>query len=121
VGALHAFLRQTVRNLICDEIRRTRHRSLNVALPDEVPDKQLSTLEALIARERVDHYEIALKRLRPADRELIVARFEMGLAFEEVAVATGKPTAAAARLAVVRAMNKLAVELKSITSTGARL
>jgi RNA polymerase sigma-70 factor, ECF subfamily len=121
VGALHAFLRQTVRNLICDEIRRTRHRSLNVALPDEVPDKQLSTLEALIARERVDHYEIALKRLRPADRELIVARFEMGLAFEEVAVATGKPTAAAARLAVVRAMNKLAVELKSITGTGARL
>ena len=29
VGALQAFLRQTVRNLICDEIRRTRHRSFS--------------------------------------------------------------------------------------------
>ena len=58
-----------------------------------------------------------MKRLQPTDRELIVARFEMGLAFEDVAVATGKPTAAAARMAVTRAMNKLAGELKSLSST----
>jgi RNA polymerase sigma factor (sigma-70 family) len=117
VGALQAFLRQTVRNLICDEIRRTRHRSLTVTVPDEVADEQLSTLEALIAKESVEHYEQALKRLQPTDRELIVARFEMGLAFEDVAVATGKPTAAAARMAVTRAMNKLAAELKSLSGT----
>jgi RNA polymerase sigma-70 factor (ECF subfamily) len=120
VGALQAFLRQTVRNLICDEIRRTRHRHVSVTLPDEVADEQLSTLEALIARESVEHYEKALKRLQPTDRELIVARFEMGLAFEDVAVATGKPTAAAARMAVTRAMNKLAAELKSLSGTSAQ-
>jgi RNA polymerase sigma-70 factor (ECF subfamily) len=52
-----------------------------------------------------------MKRLPPAERELIVARFEMGLAFEDVAVATGNPTADAARMAVMRALHKLAAEL----------
>ena len=111
VGALQAFLRQTVRNLICDEIRRTRHRSFSALVPEEVEDEQVSALEALIAKESVEHYESAMKRLQPIDRELIVARFEMGLAFSDVAVATGKPTAAAARMAVSRAMKKLADEL----------
>ena len=67
VGALQAFLRQTVKNLICDEIRRTRHRTFNTAVPEDVQDKQVSALEALIARESVDHYESAMKRL-PARR-----------------------------------------------------
>ena len=78
---------------------------------EEVEDEQVSALEALIAKESVEHYESAMKRLQPIDRELIVARFEMGLAFSDVAVATGKPTAAAARMAVSRAMKKLADEL----------
>ena len=120
VGALQAFLRQTVRNLICDEIRRTRHRAITVTVPDEVADEQLSALEALIVMESVEHYETAMKRLQSTDRELIVARFEMGLGFEDVAVATGKPTAAAARMAVMRAMNKLAAELKSLSGTSAQ-
>jgi RNA polymerase sigma-70 factor (ECF subfamily) len=96
VGALQAFLRQTVRNLICDEIRKVRHRHISLEFPDEVEDEQLSALETLIAKERVERYEMAMKRLQSVDRELIVARFEMGLAFDDVAVATGRPTAAAA-------------------------
>jgi RNA polymerase sigma-70 factor (ECF subfamily) len=111
VGALQAFLRQTVRNLICDEIRKVRHRHISLEFPDEVEDEQLSALETLIAKERVERYEMAMKRLQSVDRELIVARFEMGLAFDDVAVATGRPTAAAARMAVTRAMGRLAAEL----------
>jgi RNA polymerase sigma-70 factor (ECF subfamily) len=119
VGALQAFLRQTVKNLICDEIRRTRHRTFSTIVPEDVKDEQVSALEALIAKESVEHYESAMKRLPPLDRELIVARFEMGLAFDDVAVATGKPTAAAARIAVIRAMNKLAEELNPASRTPA--
>jgi RNA polymerase sigma-70 factor (ECF subfamily) len=111
VGALQAFLRQTVRNLICDEIRKVRHRNISVEVPEEVEDEQLSALEHLIAKEKVERYELAMKRLQSVDRELIVARFEMGLGFDDVAVATGRPTAAAARMAVTRAMSKLAAEL----------
>ena len=111
VGALQAFLRQTVRNLICDEVRKSRHRNITLEIPDDVEDEQLSALETLIAKERVERYETAMKRLQSVDRELIVARFEMGLAFDDVAVATGRPTAAAARMAVTRAMSKLAAEL----------
>ena len=50
VGALQAFLRQTVRNLICDEIRKVRHRNFSLDVPDEVEDEQLSALETLIAK-----------------------------------------------------------------------
>lgn len=113
VGALQAFLRQTVRNLICDEVRKVRHRTISLEDPDEVEDEQLGALETLIAKENVERYEKAMKRLQSVDRELIVARFEMGLPFDDVAVATGKPTAAAARMAVTRAMGKLAAELNT--------
>lgn len=111
VGALQAFLRQTVRNLICDEIRKVRHRNFSLEVPDDVEDEQLSALEILIGKEKVERYETAMKLLQSVDRELIVARFEMGLAFDDVAVATGRPTAAAARMAVTRAMSKLAAVL----------
>lgn len=113
VGALQAYLRQAVRNQICDEIRRVRRRSVPVELTDTFEDEQPSALEVLIARENVELYEAAMKRLASTDRELIVARFEMGHDFEAIAVATGKPTAAAARMAVARAIGKLADELRT--------
>jgi RNA polymerase sigma-70 factor (ECF subfamily) len=112
VGALQAYLRQAVRNQICDEIRRVRRRSVAVELTDIFEDEQPSALEVLIARENVELYEAAMKRLTSTDRELIVARFEMGHDFEAIAVATGRPTAAAARMAVTRAISRLADELR---------
>lgn len=112
VGALQAYLRQTVKNQICDEIRRVRRRPLSVEVPDTIEDEQPDPLEQLIANEDVEHYEAALKRLQAPDRELIVARYEMGHSFEQIAVATGKPSKEAARMAVNRAMRKLVDELR---------
>jgi RNA polymerase sigma-70 factor (ECF subfamily) len=112
VGALQAFLKQTVRNLICDEIRKAKHRNVSLELPEEIEDEQIGALDALIAQEKVERYEMALKRIPAIDRELIIARFEMGLGFDDVALATGKPTADAARMAVSRAMSKLVAELR---------
>lgn len=115
VGALQAYLRQTVKNQICDEIRRVRRRAAAVEMPQDVEDEQPDPLEALIAKESVEQYEAAMKRLNPSDRELIVARFEMGLPFDSIATATGRPSKEAARMAVKRATQRLAAELSPDT------
>ena len=56
-------------------------------------------------------YEAAMERLRPEEREAIIARIEMGLSHAEVAEALGKPTVAAAHMAVSRALVRLAEEM----------
>jgi RNA polymerase sigma-70 factor (ECF subfamily) len=60
----------------------------------------------------VDRYENALTRLRPAEREAIIARVEMGYTYEELADALGKPSPEAARKAAERALVRLAEEMK---------
>ena len=70
-----------------------------------------SPLEAAIGRESIDRYEAAMERLRPADREAIVARLELQQSYEEVAIALGKRNADAARMAVKRALARLAEEM----------
>ena len=44
----------------------------------------------MIGRETLEHYEAALQRLRPEEREAIVARVEMGYSYEELAQVLGK-------------------------------
>ena len=46
-------------------------------------------------------------KLRPGDREAIVARVELQQSYEEVAIALQKPNANAARVAVARAVKNL--------------
>jgi DNA-directed RNA polymerase specialized sigma24 family protein len=52
-----------------------------------------------------------MERLRPADREAIVARLELQQSYEEVAIALGKRNADAARMAVKRAIGRLVEEM----------
>jgi RNA polymerase sigma factor (sigma-70 family) len=106
-GALQAYLRQAVDNHIRDEIRKVKARPAPAPLPDDQPDDAPSPLERAIGREALARYERALQALRPADREAIVARLELQQSYEEIAIALGKPTADAARMAVVRAMKNL--------------
>jgi RNA polymerase sigma factor (sigma-70 family) len=110
-GALQAYLRQAVANRIRDEIRRVVRRPTAVELDDAQPDVAPSPLEHAIGREGMERYEVALQRLRPVDREAIVARFELQQSYEEVAVALAKPNANAARVAVTRARAKLIDEM----------
>ena len=108
-GALQAYLRQAIGNRIRDEIRRVRTRPALADMAEEHPDDSPSPLEQAIGREGLERYESALERLKPADREAIVARLELQQSYEEVAIALGKPNAAAARMAVVRAVKRLIV------------
>jgi RNA polymerase sigma factor (sigma-70 family) len=106
-GALQAYLRQAISNHIRDEIRRVKTRPAPTELDDAMPDDVPSPLERAIGRQGFERYEAALQRLRPADREAIVARIELQQSYEEVAIALDKPTADAARMAVTRAIRNL--------------
>jgi RNA polymerase sigma factor (sigma-70 family) len=106
-GALQAYLRQAVNNHIRDEIRKVKARPVPEPLSEEQPDEGPSPLEQAIGREGLHRYEAALQRLRPGDREAIVARVELQQSYDEIAIALGKPSADAARMAVVRALKSL--------------
>jgi RNA polymerase sigma-70 factor (ECF subfamily) len=106
-GALQAYLRQAVDNHIRDEIRKVKARPQATQLPVDQPDEGPSPLERAIGQESLERYEAALKTLRSQDREAIIARLEMQQSYEEIAIALGKSSADAARMAVVRAIRNL--------------
>jgi RNA polymerase sigma-70 factor, ECF subfamily len=110
-GALQAYLRQAIMNRIRDEVRRTKRSPIATELDENASDHTASPLEAAIGTEALERYEAALARLRPEDREVIVARVEMDGSYHDVAHALGKPSADAARMAVTRALLRLAEEM----------
>lgn len=110
-GALQAYLRQAVMNRIRDEIRRTTRLPAADTLDDQHQESSASPLDQAIGREAVDRYEAALRRLRPDEREAIIMRVEMDESYGEVARALRKPSPDAARMAVSRALVRLAEEM----------
>ena len=111
-GALQAYLRQAVMNRIRTELRRLRRRPAATTLDTALIDGAPSPLERAIGSEAIDRYERALSRLRAQDRDAIIARVEMGLTNTELMHMLGKPTANAARMAVERALFRLAHEMR---------
>jgi RNA polymerase sigma-70 factor (ECF subfamily) len=106
-GALQSYLRQAVQNRIYDEVRKVNAHPGGEELPEEMPDLTPSPLEQAIGKQGFERYERALKTLKPADKDAIVARIELQQSYEEVAIALGKPNANAARMAVTRALARL--------------
>jgi len=109
--ALEAYLRQAIQNRIRDELRRVGRHPLPGALDPEQPDAGPSPLDLAKEGETAERYKQALARLRPDERELIVARIELEYSYEQVALASGRPTSEAARKAVQRALVRLAEEM----------
>jgi RNA polymerase sigma-70 factor, ECF subfamily len=111
-GALQAYLRQAVMNRIRDAVRYHRRRPQQVDVPESLANRAPSPLDLAIGEENVERYERALSRLAPADREAIVGRLELQHSYDELAVVLDKPSPAAARMAVTRAMKHLADEMQ---------
>lgn len=107
-GTLQAYLRQAILNRIRDELRRAGSRSPSIELDPDSPDPGASPFDRAVGTEMAERYETALSSLSDDEREAIVARVELGGSYAEVAVALGKPTADAARMAVGRALLRLA-------------
>lgn len=115
-GVFHGYLRRSILNRVTDEVRKLGARPmLDREVDSSVADDSPSPIERLIGRESLDRYERALSVLSNAERAAIHTRIELGLSYADVALALGKPSADAARMAVTRAVAKLALELKSET------
>lgn len=111
-GALQAYLRRAIVNRIKDEIRRRGRQPEVTALESAVADNGQSPLEAAIGSELLGRYDRALERLSDEDREAVIARIELGYSYAEIAEALERPSADAARMAVSRALVRLAEELR---------
>ena len=107
-SALQAYLRQAVMNRIRNEIRRVKRHPAPEGIDSGAADAALSPLEELIGKQDLEAYEVALAALEPQDREAIVGRVELGLSYSELATTMGRPSPDAARMAVGRALLKLA-------------
>lgn len=110
-GAFQAYLRQVVMNRIHEEIRKTRTRPAVTTFDEEAHEHGGSPLEDVIGLETLERYEAALARLSPEEQEAIIGRVELGQSYAELAVHLGKPSADAARMAVARALARLAEEM----------
>lgn len=111
-AALQGYFRQAVMNGIRNEIRRAHRHPKAAPLDSEQAADELSPLETLIGKQTVDAYESALAQLSDDQREAIIGRIELGLSYQDLAVAMGRPSADAARMAVGRALVALAKRLE---------
>ncbi|HZM62249.1 MAG TPA: sigma-70 family RNA polymerase sigma factor [Vicinamibacterales bacterium] len=107
VGAMQGYLRQSVMNLIRDEVRRIGRHPAPSELPDDMPSDIRSPYEEAVRAEDVYRYHVALGKMPSRDRELIVARIEAQWTYEEIGRRFGMPTSDAARMAVTRALGRL--------------
>ena len=111
-GALRAYLRQSIQNRIRDEFRSFGRRARHEPIDTAVPSADASPLERALDAETREQYLAALRELRPADQELIVGRLELEYSYEQLAAATGRRNADAVRVAVRRALLRLAERMR---------
>jgi RNA polymerase sigma-70 factor, ECF subfamily len=112
VGAMQAYLRQSVLNRIRDEIRKIGRHPAPSELPEDMSSEEPSPLERAIEAEAVSRYNQALTTLTPRDRQLVVARIEAQWSHDEIARHFRMSTPDAARMAVSRALRRLLDSLK---------
>ena len=112
VGAMQAYLRQSVINRIRDEVRRVTRHPAPVELPPDHASDTTSPLESAIQAESYERYRRALSAMSPKHRELVVARVELQWSLGEIAQRFGMRTADAARMAVSRALKRLSAQMQ---------
>jgi len=115
VGAMQAYLVQSVINRIRDEVRRVSRRGVTTELPEETAAADWSPLELAIGAQAYDRYRDALKVLKSRDRQIAVARIELQWTAAEIAERFRFRTTEAARMATSRALDRLAAELNVTT------
>lgn len=112
VGAMQAYLRQSVINRIRDEMRRFTRRPTSVELPEDFKSEEPSPEEHAIHQQTYDRYRTAIDTLKPRERELVIARVEAQWSTPEIAEHFGFNTVDGARMAVNRAMQRLGAAMK---------
>ena len=107
VGAMQAYLHQSVMNRIRDEVRKVTRRPAPSELPVDLTADDPSPLETTVRREAYRRYCAALDSLSPREKAFIVARIEAQWSASEIARHFGIKSVDAARMAVGRALKRL--------------
>ena len=106
VGAMQAYLRQSVINAVRDAVRRIGRNPGAVELPEDLRSRDATPLETAIRAETYQRYRDALATLRPRDRDLIISRVDLQWSTSEIAEHFGLSTETARRV-VTRALQRL--------------
>ncbi len=107
-GGFQAYVRQAVLNRIRDEVSWARRRPGPDGVPESLADRLPSPLESAIGADVLERYERGLARLDEEEREMLHLRIELDFDYETIAEMTGRPSRDAARMAVQRALSRLA-------------
>ena len=113
-GAFQGYVRQALRNRLTDELRSVSRRPSDDESAGRIPDVRPSPREEVLRREQMEHYERALDAMPVGDQVVIMARLEDGLSYQQIALELGKPSRDAARMAVSRAVARLAQHMTEL-------
>jgi RNA polymerase sigma factor (sigma-70 family) len=107
--AFEAYLKRAIKNRIIDVYRRPRRQKVEPGtdLAARGPDQ----FDLVIGAEALERYERALESLKDDERQIIVMHVELGFDNSEIAAELGKSTDAA-RMALTRALKRLAAEMQ---------
>jgi RNA polymerase sigma-70 factor (ECF subfamily) len=105
------YLRNALKHRLIDLARHAKRHPAPDILDSGSPAEDRSPLEMLIGAEGIERYEAALLRLRLSDQRAIVARCEWNMSYTEIAELLGKPNVNATRVAIHRALVRLAKEM----------
>ncbi|MCB1036475.1 MAG: sigma-70 family RNA polymerase sigma factor [Acidobacteria bacterium] len=106
--AIRAYLRQSIRNRIKDEVRWAGKVEVSAGSHVSWAAPGPSPLDQAVAAEELRRYRQGLEQLSPVERDLLVGRLELDYSFEQLALVTGKSSPDAARMATRRALLRLA-------------
>jgi len=110
-GMFQAYVRRAVLNRIRDQVRYAGRRPGPGEVPPDLPDASPSPLELAIGADVLGQFERAMESLAEEDRVVLHLRIELDYDYDEIAVMTGRATRDAARMAVQRALTRLAREM----------
>jgi RNA polymerase sigma-70 factor (ECF subfamily) len=110
-GGFQAYVRTAVLNRIRDEVRWAGRRPGPDGVPETLPDRQPTPIENAIGAELLERYEAGMARLDEKHRQLLHLRIELDFDYEEIAAMTGRESRNTARMAVQRALSRLADEM----------
>jgi RNA polymerase sigma-70 factor (ECF subfamily) len=106
----HALILRICINAAYDVLRKKaklRRREALSAIPETIPDPDVSAAERLIRQDRRDEIYGAIGRLPRKQAEVVLMRFVQGLSYPEIAQALGCSESAARQL-ILRARGRLA-------------
>ena len=114
-GALVAYMRTTLRNLIIDYLRATNTPAAARGARRPAPGSNRSPLERVLSEEQIALYDTALARLKPRDAALVTLKIDEQLSYDEIASRAGPCFGNAARVAARRAVLRLAHEMARLS------